>query len=45
MLGETDERLWGTYTVPDDEGGHKVRRIVVGPGRRLNYQRHGRLPG
>jgi mannose-6-phosphate isomerase len=40
--GETDVRPWGSYTVLDDEGTHKVKRIVVRPGKRLSYQRHGR---
>jgi mannose-6-phosphate isomerase-like protein (cupin superfamily) len=39
---ETDERPWGRYTVLDDDGTHKVKRIVVLPGRRLSYQRHAR---
>jgi mannose-6-phosphate isomerase-like protein (cupin superfamily) len=39
---ETDERPWGTYTVLDDDGTHKVKRIVVLPGKRLSYQRHAR---
>ena len=39
---ETDHRPWGTYTVLDDDGTHKVKRIVVHPGKRLSYQRHAR---
>jgi mannose-6-phosphate isomerase len=39
---EYDERPWGHYTVLDDSAGHKVKRIVVHPGRRLSYQRHAR---
>ncbi len=40
-LREYDERPWGTYTVLDDEApDHKVKRIVVAPGKRLSYQRH-----
>ena len=42
MALEHDERPWGSYTVLDDQAGHKVKRIVVGPGRRLSYQRHER---
>lgn len=39
---EFDVRPWGTFTVLDDEApDHKVKRIVVHPGRRLSYQRHG----
>ncbi len=38
---EFDERPWGSFTVLDDElADHKVKRIVVAPGRRLSYQRH-----
>src|ERR1700679_1195482 len=38
---EFDERPWGTFTVLDDEmSDHKVKRIVVAPGKRLSYQRH-----
>jgi mannose-6-phosphate isomerase-like protein (cupin superfamily) len=37
---EFDERPWGTYTVLADEPDHKVKRIVVSPGKRLSYQRH-----
>jgi mannose-6-phosphate isomerase-like protein (cupin superfamily) len=39
---ETEQRPWGSYTVLDDDGTHKVKRIVVLPGRRLSYQRHAR---
>ena len=39
--GEFAERPWGTYTVlSDDAPDHKVKRIVVHPGKRLSYQRH-----
>ncbi len=37
---ETDTRPWGTYTVLEDAPDHKVKRIVVLPGKRLSYQRH-----
>lgn len=38
---EHDERPWGSYTVLDDAAAdHKVKRIVVTPGKRLSYQRH-----
>ena len=41
MGREFDERPWGTYLVLDDEASdHKVKRIVVVPGKRLSYQRH-----
>jgi mannose-6-phosphate isomerase-like protein (cupin superfamily) len=39
---ETGQRPWGTFTVLDDDGTHKVKRIVVLPGKRLSYQRHAR---
>lgn len=40
---EHDERPWGSYTVLDDTAfDHKVKRIVVSPGKRLSYQRHSR---
>jgi mannose-6-phosphate isomerase-like protein (cupin superfamily) len=38
---EFDERPWGNYTVLDDAASdHKVKRIVVTPGKRLSYQTH-----
>jgi mannose-6-phosphate isomerase len=38
---EFDERPWGSFTVLDDTlSDHKVKRLVVDPGRRLSYQRH-----
>jgi mannose-6-phosphate isomerase len=37
---EEDHRPWGYYTVLSDESDHKVKRIVVHPGRRLSLQRH-----
>jgi len=38
---EFSERPWGNYTVlSDDAPDHKVKRIVVHPGKRLSYQRH-----
>jgi mannose-6-phosphate isomerase len=38
---EYSERPWGNYTVLDDaEQDHKVKRLVVHPGKRLSYQRH-----
>ena len=39
---EYDERPWGNYTVLADEEDHKVKRIVVHPGKRLSYQTHAR---
>jgi mannose-6-phosphate isomerase len=38
---EYSERPWGNYTVLDDGASdHKVKRLVVHPGKRLSYQRH-----
>ena len=43
MAAEHEERPWGSYTVIDDGAAdHKVKRIVVHPGKRLSYQRHAR---
>lgn len=41
-LGEGSERPWGRYEVLSDEADHKVKRIVVSPGKRLSLQRHRR---
>jgi glycosyltransferase involved in cell wall biosynthesis len=37
-----DHRPWGYYKVLSDEDDHKVKRIVVHPGKRLSLQRHQR---
>jgi len=37
---ETGERPWGKYTVLDESGGYKIKRIVVNPGERLSLQMH-----
>ncbi len=37
-----ETRPWGEFFVLSDEPDHKVKRIVVRPGRRLSYQRHQR---
>jgi mannose-6-phosphate isomerase len=37
---EHDERPWGSYTVLSDADDHKVKQIVVRPGKRLSYQKH-----
>ena len=39
-MNNTDHRPWGFYTVLSDEPDHKVKRIVVYPGKRLSLQRH-----
>jgi len=36
----TDHRPWGSFTILAAEVDHKVKRIVVKPGRRLSLQRH-----
>lgn len=38
----TDRRPWGYYVVLADEPDHKVKRIVVYPGKRLSLQKHKR---
>ena len=37
---EEDHRPWGYYQVLSHEPDHKVKRIVVYPGKRLSLQRH-----
>ena len=37
---EKDHRPWGYYEVLSDAADHKVKRIVVNPGKRLSLQRH-----
>lgn len=37
---EKDHRPWGYYQVLADESDHKVKRIVIYPGKRLSLQRH-----
>lgn len=39
---EEEHRPWGYYQVYADEADHKVKRIVVYPGKRLSLQRHRR---
>lgn len=38
--GTEERRPWGYYEVLCDEPDHKVKRIVVWPGKRLSLQRH-----
>ena len=40
MASDVEERPWGYYKVLSDEKDHKVKRIVIYPGRRLSLQRH-----
>ena len=37
---EGETRPWGYYVVLADEPDHKVKRVVVRPGKRLSLQRH-----
>jgi len=36
----TDHRPWGYFKVLSDEQSHKVKRIVIYPGKRLSLQLH-----
>ena len=40
MIGERDDRPWGTWQVLDEGEGFKVKRISVKPNARLSYQTH-----
>lgn len=40
MIGEREERPWGTWTILDEGDGFKVKRIEVKPHSRLSYQTH-----
>src|SRR5512145_2975910 len=40
--GGEGRRPWGMYTVLSEAADHKVKRIVVLPGKRLSLQRHRR---
>ncbi len=42
MSLERDSRPWGSYEVLADSPDHKVKQIVVLPGKRLSYQKHAR---
>lgn len=37
-----DHRPWGYFVVLADEPDHKIKRLVVHPGKRLSLQRHRR---
>lgn len=39
---KTVKRPWGTYTVLETGKGYKIKKICVGPGRRLSLQQHSR---
>jgi mannose-6-phosphate isomerase len=36
----TEDRPWGSYTILEERGSYKVKRIEIFPGKRLSYQRH-----
>jgi mannose-6-phosphate isomerase-like protein (cupin superfamily) len=40
MIGERDERPWGSWQILDEGPGFKVKRLVVTPRQRLSYQTH-----
>lgn len=40
MIGESDTRPWGSWTILDEGPGYKVKRIEVLPHSRLSYQTH-----
>lgn len=40
VIGETDQRPWGSWEVLAVGDGHVVKRIRVTPGKRLSLQRH-----
>jgi mannose-6-phosphate isomerase len=42
MSSERDVRPWGSYEVLVDAPDHKVKQLVVLPGKRLSYQKHAR---
>ena len=42
MALERDDRPWGSYEVLIDDPDHKVKQILVKPGKRLSYQVHSR---
>jgi mannose-6-phosphate isomerase len=41
-MGTIEERPWGSFSVLDDADNHKVKRMVIDPGKRLSLQRHTR---
>lgn len=40
MIENEGQRPWGYYQVLSEAEDHKVKRIVVNPGKRLSLQRH-----
>jgi len=40
QIKEEDHRPWGYFQVFVDDEDHKLKRIIIYPGRRLSLQRH-----
>jgi len=40
LVGQRDERPWGTWEIMATSANYVVKRIVVKPGARLSLQRH-----
>jgi len=40
MIDTEDHRPWGYYQVLSEKDDHKVKRVIVYPGKRLSLQRH-----
>jgi mannose-6-phosphate isomerase-like protein (cupin superfamily) len=40
IVGQRDERPWGSWEIIAAGPGYAVKRIVVNPGKRLSLQRH-----
>ena len=40
LVGQRDERPWGTWEIMATSANYAVKRIVVKPGARLSLQRH-----
>ena len=40
LSAPTERRPWGAYTILDETGQYKVKRISVGPGESLSLQYH-----
>lgn len=38
--GYSEDRPWGKFIVLEDTPTHKVKRLIVHPGKRISYQRH-----
>ncbi len=40
MIGDSEERPWGSWHILDEGHGYKVKRTEVKPHSRLSYQTH-----